>query len=79
MSNYKLFRRESFNIGRAELDVWYELYEKHYTLFRSREVWKPVYRYYDMEATIPERGDEKWAKKIAKHFKIPMPTKPEEN
>lgn len=67
-----LVKKSNFNIGRAEMDIWYELWHESKNWLGKSKL-KPIYMYYGMEATIPHRGDLKWAKRIAKHYKIEVP------
>lgn len=70
---YRLVKREWFNNSRAELEIWYELYREHTTLFRKREVLKPVSVMSEIGPLGAYRGDLKWARKIAKHYGIKVP------
>lgn len=70
--NLKLAYHCHYDYDRAEWVEWYTLHRRHLTLFRKREVWKPVMTGAG-EFSFPVRGDLKWAKKIAKEFDVERP------
>ena len=68
----KLVKKENFNLNRAEMDVWYELWQEHKGLF-GRMKYKPVFQYHPMGMRRIVSGDLAWAKKTAKHYGIEVP------
>ena len=62
----------TYDYSRAKLDEWYTLWQKDYTMFKHRPVWRPVLTGAG-EYNFPVTGDYRWAKRIAKAHDISVP------
>lgn len=72
---YEIRRMQNWDFRRAELDVWYELWE-HYTNWRGKLKWRPVGGIIQTEFgtfTDYRKGDLAWAKRTAKQFNLKVP------
>lgn len=77
MTEYKLERHREFYIENASEAVWYSFHKKKKTIF-GKEKWVKVrVPFWDgMGVSMYDTtGDESWAKRIAKEYKIKVPTK----
>lgn len=76
---YTLKYHSYFDLSSAKVIEWWSLWEwRRPRLFKSwrRCRWMPVSEYFYPDGGKEQiTGDKEWAKKVAKHFDIEVPTK----
>lgn len=77
MDKYKLVRQRDFAIENAKEYIWYRLLKQKKTIFgKFKWVSVKVPHWDGMGVTMGEAiGDDKWAHRIAKEYKIKVPKK----
>lgn len=70
---YKIVYKRSFDIKTAGYNEWFELWHTRKGLF-GRIISNPVCTHHPETFSIPYRGDLAWAKRIARHYCIELPS-----
>lgn len=73
MGNLELVYNSNFELNSAKLEEWYTLCRKGKS-WRGKPKLTPIYQYHPEGMRRPITGDLKWAKKIAQHYNIDLPT-----